>query len=132
MIRPSTFLRRVLLLDAVSTTAAGVLMLAAAGAAEPLLRLPADLVRYSGASFLPFAAAVGYAATRTLLPRGAVWAVIAYNALWAAASILVLLSGFVRPAPLGYAFVIAQAAFVAVMAELEYFGLRRSEETADA
>ena len=132
MIRPSTFLRRVLAFDAVSTAAAGVLMLAAGGALEPLLHLPAALVWYSGASFLPFAAFVGFAATRAALPRGVVLAVVAYNALWAAASILLLLSGAVRPTAAGYAFVIAQAAFVAVMAELEYAGLRRSPSAADA
>ena len=132
MLRPSTFLRRVLLADAVSTAAAGVLMIAAADAVEPMLRLPVALVSYSGVSFLPFAAVVGLAATRAALPRGAVWGIIAYNALWAVASVALLLSGAVRPAPAGYAFVIAQAAFVAVMAELEYVGLRRSAEAVDA
>ena len=34
--------------------------------------------------------------------------------------------GWVQPNPLGYVFVIGQAAFVAVMAELELIGLRKS------
>jgi hypothetical protein len=41
-----------------------------------------------------------------------------------------LVSGWVAPTALGYAFVIAQAAVVAVLAELQIAGLRRTTATA--
>jgi hypothetical protein len=123
----SVFLRRVMLADAVATAAAGCVMFGAAGALARPLNLPAGLLSYSGLSLLPFAALVALAATRRRLPRWVVWAVIAYNALWALDSVLLLASGLARPTALGVAFVLAQAAVVAVFAELEYVGLRRSQ-----
>ena len=56
--------------------------------------------------------------------------IIAINALWVAASFGLLLSGLVAPTPLGYAFVIAQALAVALLAELQFIGLRRTTANA--
>ena len=132
LIHSSTFLRRVLLADAVSTGASGLLLVLGSGVLAPMLRLPAALLFYSGVSFLAFATLVGPAAARRSLPRAAAWAIVLYNALWAAASVAFLLSGAARPTALGYAFVLAQASFVTVMAELQYAGLRRSTTAAAA
>jgi hypothetical protein len=52
--------------------------------------------------------------------------VIALNALWVIDSVALLFTGWVQPALFGYAFVLAQAAAVAVLAELEYLGLQRA------
>ena len=73
---------------------------------------------------LPYVAFVIYWATREDASRPAVWAIIVANVLWAAASALLLVSGWVAPTALGYAFVIGQAAVVALLAELQYVGLR--------
>ncbi len=54
-------------------------------------------------------------------------AVIALNAGWVAASLLLLLAGWVEPNGLGYAFILGQAGAVAVLAEMQYVGLRRSK-----
>jgi hypothetical protein len=59
-----------------------------------------------------------------------VQAIIALNVLWVAGSIGLLVSGWVAPTALGYAFVIAQAIVVGVFAELQFVGLRRSEAAA--
>ena len=123
---PQSFLRRVLLADAATSAATGVLLVADAGMLAELLALPADLLRVSGVILLPFAALVAILATRAHLPRRAVWAVIAANALWALDSILLLVSGWVEPAALGIDFVLAQAVVVALFAEAEYMGLRRA------
>lgn len=125
-IQASTFLRRVLLLDAVSSGAMGILLLTAGGTLAGLLELPAELLKEAGWVLVPFALAVGFLATRARLPRAAVWAVIAVNAVWAVDSVLLLFTGWVQPNSLGYVFVLGQAAFVAVMAELQYIGLRKS------
>jgi hypothetical protein len=124
------FLRRVLLADAAAGAAAGLLMLIGAGMLESLLNLPAALLRTAGASLLPFAAFLVWLGTRKSPPRAAVWAVIALNAVWVADSFYLLLSGWVAPNAAGQAFIAAQALAVAVLAELEYFGLRRSARLA--
>jgi hypothetical protein len=131
-IQSSTFLRRVLLLDAASSGAMGVLLLTCSGLLAGLLDLPAELLTEGGLVLVPFALAVGFLGTRSRLSRVAVWAVIGLNAVWAIDSVLLLFTGWVQPNPLGYVFVIGQAAFVAVMAELELIGLRKSAVAAPA
>lgn len=120
------FLRRVLLADAAAGAASGLLMLLGAGMLEGLLNLPAALLQAAGASLLPFAAFLVWLGTRKTPSRAAVWAVIAVNAVWVVESFYLLLSGWVAPNVAGQAFIVAQAIAVAVLAELEYFGLRRS------
>lgn len=131
-IQSSTFLRRVLLLDAVSSGAMGVLLLTCSGLLAGLLNLPAGLLNEAGLVLVPFALAVGFLGTRSRLSRVAVWAVIGINAIWAIDSVVLLFTGWIEPNPLGYAFVIGQAAFVAVMAELELIGMRKSADTVPA
>ena len=126
----SPFLRRVLLADAATSGASGLLMTTASGPLADWLGVPAPLLRYAGLSLFPFAALVAYLATREAPPRRAVWAVIVLNALWAADSILLLVGGWVGPTALGYAFIIAQALVVAAFAEAQYVGLRRSPSAA--
>jgi hypothetical protein len=121
----TVFLRRVLILDAVASGATGLLMLLGAGLLEQWLNLPAALLRYAGISLLPFAAIVAWLGLRASLSRAGVWAVIALNVLWVVDSAALLVSGWVDPALLGYVFVIFQAAVVAVLAELEFIGLRQ-------
>jgi len=125
-LHPSPFLRRALAADALASGATGLLVALGAGLLERLLALPAELLLYAGVILLPYAAAVGWLASRPAVSGPAIWAVIACNAAWAADSILLLLSGWVAPSALGYAFVIAQALVVAAFAELEFMGLRRS------
>lgn len=121
-----TFLRRVLLLDAIASGATGALMLAGSGLLQSWLGLPAMLLRFAGASLLPFAALVAWLALRARLSRAGVWAVIAVNVLWVVESVLLLVSGWVEPALLGTMFVLAQALVVAAFAELQFIGLRRT------
>jgi hypothetical protein len=59
-----------------------------------------------------------------------VWAIVAYNTLWAVDSVVLLVSGTVTPTALGYAFVIFQAAVVAGFAGLQIVGLRKDAVTA--
>ena len=129
-IQPSPFLRRSLLLDAAATGAAAALLIAGAGFLEGPLGLPVAPMREAGLILVPFVACVAWVGTRQEVMRGAVWAIIAANALWVIASLGLLVSGWVAPTVLGYAFVIAQAAVVALFGELQYAGLRRPQAMA--
>jgi len=121
------FLRRALLADAAISGATGLLMMLGAEFLKGLLGVPVSLLYYAGLSLLPFAALLVYFTTRESLARPVLWAIIICNALWAIDSILLLLTGWIQPTALGYAFIIAQALVVAIFAELQYFGLRRSQ-----
>lgn len=124
----SSFVRRILVADAIISGTSGVIMLAGSGLLETLLGVPSALLRYAGASLLPFAIVVTWLARRDDLSTGGVWAVIIANALWALDSLVLLVTGWVAPTALGYTFIVFQAAVVALFAELQYVGLRRNRE----
>lgn len=132
MLSRDTFLRRVLLADAALSGLAGALMAGGGGPLAGLLALPEPLLRYAGAALLPFAVFVAVVATRRAVPRGAAWAVVLINALWALDSVALLLTGWVAPSALGYAFVLLQAAAVAGLAALQGYGLRRAPSAGSA
>lgn len=120
----STLLQKALAADAVITGVTGVAMFLGAGFLASLLGLPVALLRYAGLSLIPFAAFVAVMATRDQVSRVAVRAIIIANALWVVDSFLLLLTGWVEPSLLGYAFVIGQAVIVAGFAEVQHMGLR--------
>jgi hypothetical protein len=121
----SGFLRTVLVADALVSGATGLLMLAGAALLEPLLQIPATLLRGAGLALLPYAAFVAMLARRDALPRAGVWAVIACNVLWAIDCVALLVTGWIDPTALGVVFVLVQAVVVAAFAELQVVGLRR-------
>ena len=122
----NTFLRYALLADAVASGATGLLLIAGAGVLESLLNIPATLSREAGLVLIPYVAFVAIVGTRATIVRGAVWAIIAANAVWALASVALLASGWIAPNVLGIVFIALQAAVVAVFGELQFVGLRRS------
>jgi hypothetical protein len=132
MINPSLFLRRAIQGDAIITGAMAVLLVTAAGPLSPLLSLPVSFLREVGIFLIVFAALVGFLGTRELMPRIAVWTLIAANAIWSIDSIALLFTIWVQPNLLGQAFVVAQAVSVAVIAELQYIGLKKSAALAEA
>lgn len=124
---PSRFLRGLLVADAATSAGAGLVMVAGGDMLAAPLGIPAALLHYAGLALLPFAALVAVLGTRPRLARGAVWVVIAINAVWALDSILLLLTGWIDPTAPGYVFVIVQAAAVAIFAELQAVALRRAK-----
>ena len=126
----STFVRRVLAADAVTRSAAGLLMVAAAGPLDGLLDVPAILLRYAGLSLLPFAAFVAWLATQTEIPRAGVWTVIVLNMAWVVGCVLLLIGGPIAPNGFGVAFILVQAITVGVLGELQYVGLRKGASQA--
>jgi hypothetical protein len=125
MNRPN-FLRYALLADAIASGATGALLIAGAGLLDGLLGLPVALMREAGLLLVPYVALVAYVGTREHISRPAVQTIIALNIVWTVCSIGLLLTDYVAPTAPGTAFVIAQAAVVAVFAELQFIGLRRA------
>ena len=121
----SLMLRRTLIADAVATGATGVMLAFGAEMLAGLFAVPATLLRYAGVSLLPFAAFLAVLARRESIPSVAVRAVIVANVLWVVDSFLLLLTGWVEPSLLGYAFIVGQALIVAALAEVQHIGLRR-------
>ena len=119
-----TFLRRVLCVDAATCAATGALMAFDAAPLSPMLGLPAALLFWSGLSLFPIGAFILWVGTRRDIPRAGAWLAILGNAGWVAGSALVL--ALLSPTGLGTAFVIAQAVVVALLADLEYVGLRKA------
>jgi hypothetical protein len=125
------FLRRVLFADALSCLATGAAQLLFAEALTGLLGLPTGLLVGTGIFLLAYAALVALVATRDPLPPEMVWVFVIGNAGWALGCGALLASGLLAPTALGQAWVIAQAATVVVLAELQWTCLRRQRPAAD-
>ncbi len=132
MSHPATFLRRVLAVDAIGAAVSAVALIAGAQTAGALLGLPAALIEGIGIAFLPFAAFVGWLASRETPPAAGVWAVILLNALWVVDSLLVAAGVWFQPSSVGVAVIVVQALGIATLAELEYVGLKRLRTTVTA
>lgn len=129
-LQPTPMLRNALLLDGLLSGVTGLLLVLAAGWLGAFLELPRLLLLVAGSALLPFAALLVWLSNRAEISRQAIWAVIAVNALWVIDSLLVLAIGWLSPNLFGYAFVIAQALAVALLAELQWFGLKHSQAAA--
>lgn len=118
------FLPRLLMVDATATGATALLLIAGAEALSPLLALPAALLRGAGWFLVPFVAWIATMSRRDRVPRRAMSAVVAINVAWVAASLWLVVGGRYAPSALGMAFVLTQAAAVAVFADFGWCGLR--------
>ncbi|HEX2559315.1 hypothetical protein [Phenylobacterium sp.] len=123
-----TFIRRVLFADAVASLGSAVLLIAATGPVAELTGLSKAVLFEAGLVLVPFVLLVLAVAARPQISRAAVKVIIAINVLWVIGSVAVLAMS--APTALGYAFVIAQALAVGVLAELQVIGLKRAARTA--
>jgi hypothetical protein len=120
------FLRNILAADAAVSGAAAILMIVGAPYLSPLLGLPSGLLFWAGIVLVPFVMLLLGVLRRQSVPRLTLIDIIGINALWVAASFGLLFSGLVTPNVLGIAFVAAQALTVALLAELQFVGMRRA------
>jgi hypothetical protein len=111
-VQSTSFLRRVLLADALTCVATGLLLLLGARFLEPLLGLPVALLQNTGLVLLPIAGFIAHVGTRVEISRRLVWVVIAGNVLWVMDSAALLMSGWILPTTLGQAFIVAQTTFM--------------------
>ena len=124
-LRKAGLLRVVLTADAAVTAANGLVYLALGSVIDDPLGLPAALLHGTGAFLLLYAAAVGFVATRPVVPRAGAWASVALNAAWVLDSVLVLALGSYSPTTAGSVWIALQAVVVAAFALLAALALRR-------
>ena len=120
------FLRNVLLADAASCVATGALQVLFTERLAALLHLPAPLLAGTGWFLLAYAGIVVIIAWREPLQRAFVGLLALGNLGWAVGCGALLASGLIAPSALGVAWIVAQAVTVAVLAELQWTGLRRT------
>ena len=119
-------LRRSLQLDAVATGAAGALLLAAGPVLADRLGAPLALPRPVGLVLVGYAAAIWVVGSRPAISVPAARAAVVANALWAIGSVILVIAAPFALTGLGVAFVLAQAALVALFADLQFLGLRQA------
>lgn len=125
----SALLRTSLRIDGWSTAVFGVVMLAGSSWLSGPLGLPAAWSIPFGIAMLGGAAALALIAGYPQIPARLVVTVIVGNALSGAGLLLLVLTGVLPLTGLGVAFMVVGAVVVAVFAELEFVGLRRSRST---
>ena len=119
------FLRRVLWLDAITGVATGLLQLLLADTLAVFLGLPAGLLVASGWALFGYVALIAFIATRPFIPRPLVWLLIVANGLWVVGCLALMFGGLVAPTLAGKAFIAVQAVAVGLLAELQWFGVRK-------
>lgn len=127
---PNDTLKNVLLLDAVTCLGAGALMAFASNFVSGLTAIPAPLLYWAGLFLFPVAALMIATGLQAVPSRQLVWLIIFGNAAWVAASIA--LFAIISPNALGVAFILAQAATVAILTLMEHSALQRSSVGAAA
>jgi hypothetical protein len=110
-------LARLLMLDAATCAAMGLLLVPLAGPLAGLTALPEPLVFWAGAVLIPIAVYMALVARFGSGNPLAVWLVIAGNLGWVGASLG--LFGLIAPNGLGVALILGQAIVVALLAWLE-------------
>ncbi len=131
-ITPSPLLRSALRLDAVASAAVGLLTCLLARPLDEVIGAPPAWVLGIGLFMLAYGVIIGLLSARPRLARGAVWFIVIGNTLWALESVLLTFSGWITPGTLGVALLLTQAAVVALFAELQFIGMRRSPQQVDA
>jgi hypothetical protein len=123
--KPTTnALRNILLLDAATCIGAGALMAFGSNFVAGLTGIPAPLLYWAGLILFPVAALMIHTGLQRMPPRPLVWLIVLGNIGWVIASLAVF--AFIAPNALGYTFILAQAAAVAVLALLEHGAMQRS------
>jgi hypothetical protein len=128
-IHSSRLLKIALWVDALISSASGVLQVAAPDRLNALLDLPHSLLLGTGKFYLAYAVALALLAMRRRLWAPLVLLIAVGNLGWGLAATTVLLVGAITPNALGVGFVLMQAAAVTAFAAAQWLGLRLS--TAD-
>jgi hypothetical protein len=123
---PGSFVRKILLLDALTCAVVGLLLVSIAEVLSGLLGLPKNFIFWAGLVLFPCAALMWFTSrfgTKANPPNPLLWIVILGNVAWIIASVLTVTTWF-NPTGIGITFVAFQALVVIVLAAFEYRGLR--------
>jgi hypothetical protein len=123
---PTRLLRIALRVDALGSAAFGVLGLVAGPLLEDMLGTPMALLWPVSVGLLAWGAGLWLVASRPLISASAVWTIIVLNLAWVAISVVALAAGWFALTQLGVVFVLTQAAAVALIADVEFVGLRKA------
>ena len=115
-----SFLRAVVWFDAATGVLLGTLHLALTDALAQWFGLSAGLVQGSGVALL-----AGGIASQRSLPRGLLGCLAVGNAAWALGSLALLLGSAVTPTIWGQAYLVVHVVSVGLLAEVQWFGMRR-------
>lgn len=119
------FLRAVVWFDASTGVLLGALHLLLTAPLAEWLGLPAGLLQVTGVMLLGYAALAIAIARSEPMPRGWLWVLIGGNLAWALASLVLLLGSTLTPTLLGQAYLLVHVVSVALLAELQWWGVRR-------
>jgi hypothetical protein len=119
-------LRLALRLDAAASGALGLLAVGAAAPLSGLLGPATGVLLGTGAFLVVYALGLVVVAARPVISRPAAWTVVVGNSVWVLGSVGAVVAGREELTTLGVAVVLAQAAAVAVFADLQWLGLRRA------
>jgi len=119
-------LRRAVQLDAVVSGAFGLVLLVAGPFLVEVLGAPLAVLWPVAVVCLGYAAALWLVQARPRISAGAAWSIVALNLVWAAASVVLVVLGWLPLTVLGVGFVILQALVVAALADAQFVGLRRA------
>jgi hypothetical protein len=117
-------LTRWILLDALMSGASGLLLAAGAPWLDSVLGAPTALLVPLGLFLVAYAGSLVLIARRGA-PNRAVLFVVVGNALWFVASVVVVIADWLTLTTAGNVLALAQAAAVALLADLQAIGLRR-------
>ena len=126
----TSYLKKVLVADAAISGAAAVAMMAGSAFLPSLLGLSAELLLWAGAALIPFVAGLALVIRQSRVAGGVLVAIVAINIAWVLASLIVAFGPAFATTLFGKVFVVAQAATVALFAELQIIGLRRARAVA--
>lgn len=118
-------LKIVLMFDAATCFAFGLLLCLGADLFASLFGLPTDLLIYAGIILFPCSILMFVTAKQTHPGLALVWLIILGNLGWVLASTAMLFLPICTPTLIGYAFVIAQALAVLGITVLEYLAIAR-------
>lgn len=119
------FLRAVVWFDASTGVLLGALHLLLTAPLAEWLGLPAGLLQVTGVMLLGYAALAIAIARSEPMPRGWLWVLIGGNLAWALASLVLLVGSTLTPTLLGQAYLLVHVVSVALLAELQWWGVRR-------
>ena len=129
---PQRWLRAVVWFDALTGLLLGSLHLLLTAQLSQWLGLAPGLLNASGVMLLGYAALAAAIAGSAALPRGALWVLAAGNAAWSLASLALLLGAAAAPSVLGQAYLLVHVVSVALLAVLQWRGLRQLQARAVA